>query len=76
MSDKPPDEFSLGGFPGEVQRHYSTRSDVQALLEPLATKLNTHLGYHKGFRLTLSLVIPFLCVLVSAAAILIAALIS
>ena len=74
MSDNPPDEFSLGGFAGEVQRHYSTHSDVQDLLKPLSDQLNKHLGYHQGYRLTLALVIPFVCVLVSAAAVLIAAL--
>lgn len=71
MSDNPPDEYSLGGFAGEVQRHYTTRSDVLEMLEPL-TK---HLGYHEGFRFTLALVIPLLCVFVSATAILLSALI-
>ena len=70
-TDKTPDELSQRGVPGEVQRHYATRSDVQELLEPL----HKHLGYHEGFRFTAALVIPLICVLVSAAAVLIAALV-
>ncbi|MCY4368305.1 MAG: hypothetical protein OXF41_02555 [bacterium] len=73
MPYKTPDEFSQHGFEGEVRRHYSTRADVQELLKPLSDKLNEHLGYHEGHRFTLALLVPLICVLVTATAILIAA---
>ncbi|MDE0370131.1 MAG: hypothetical protein OXI84_08355 [bacterium] len=68
-SDNPPDDYSSGGFAGEVQRHYTTRSDVLELLKPL----HEHLGYHEGHRFTVALLVPFVCVLVTATAIIIAA---
>ena len=59
----------------EVRRHYATRSEVQELLKPLSDELSTHRGYHEGTKVTLTLLIPLVCVFVSATAILIAALV-
>ena len=73
MADGIPDEDALGGFKGEVQRHYATTSEVQAMLRPLSEKIDTHLGYHKGLRFTFALVVPLICVLITATAIIIAA---
>ena len=70
-----PEQFSQSGFEGEVRRHYSTRSDVQDMMEPLSEKLNKHLGYHEGLRFTLAMVVPLICVLVTATAIVITALV-
>lgn len=73
MSDKTPEEFSQHGFAGEVQRHYSTRSEVQELLKPLSDQLQEHIGYHEGHKFTLALVVPLVCVLITATAMIIAA---
>ena len=67
--------MTLSGFAGEVHRHYATRSDVQDIVDPVKESINKHLGFHEGFRFTLALVVPLVCVAVSATAILIAALI-
>ena len=41
------------------------------MLEPVTEKLNDHLGWHKGVRYTTSLVIPLVCVLITAGTLLI-----
>lgn len=73
--DLSPEEIFQRGFIGEIQRHYSSRSEVQDMMKPLSEKLDKHLGYHEGMKVTWTLAIPLICVLVSATAILIAALV-
>ena len=80
--DQSPDEILQRGFAGEVRRHYPTRSDVQDMLKPMSDDLETvsgdlkkHLGYHDGQKVTWTIVVPLICVFVSATAILIAALV-
>lgn len=69
MANETPNGTSLRGFQGEVERHYATTSEVHEMLKPLSE----HLGYHKGLRFTVALVVPFICVLITATAIIIAA---
>lgn len=71
---QPPPSYP-SGFEGEVRRHYTTRSDVQDLLKPMSDDLKKHQGYHDGFRFTVALVIPLVCVLITASAIIVAAVI-
>lgn len=76
MSDEQqPTGESQRGFEGEVRRYYATRADVEEMLKPLSKELSTHLGYHEGTKVSWTLAIPLICVLVSATAILIAALV-
>lgn len=75
MASETPKEVHQRGFEREVRLHYTTKSEVQELLKPLSDTLQTHLGHHEGSKVTLAMVIPLLCVLVSAAAILVAALV-
>lgn len=70
-----PEQNLQSGFEGEVRRHFPTRAEVQDLLQPLSKELHQHLGYHEGFRFTAALVIPLFCVLITATAIIIGALV-
>lgn len=66
MADDQPPGSSVGGFEGEVIRNYATRSTVHDMLKPIEQKIDKHLGWHEGARYTTSLVIPLVCVLITA----------
>ena len=71
--DQAPEDVLQRGFEGEIRRHYTTRSDVQEMLEPLSDAVSTHRGYHEGTKITWTLMVPLICVLVTATAIIISA---
>lgn len=73
MADDQPPGSSLGGFEGEVIRNYATRSTVHDMLKPVERKIDHHLGYHEGQKITWAIVVPLLAAAMSATAILVAA---
>lgn len=66
-----PSDITVMGLQREIDLHYATRNDVHEMLEPVTEKLNDHLGWHKGVRYSTSLVIPLVCVLITAGTLLI-----